>query len=525
MKKIILVLLSLGFVINVFGQATYTASNFAAVGDSFFITTPTPAALQLDYSVTGPNYSWDYSALVPDTQESRAWSNPNNSGYKTTWCLLNFYLFNCNTQFNNNFNLATQLTEGLVIQGMGLTNVVDHLNKTTSGLQNKMIGAQVTVNGSTLPLVVSYSDPDDIYQFPMTFGSTATNPYAINTDLTSLGVPVQIVSTGQRTNLVEGWGTLVTPFGTFSNVLKLKSTLVQNTTITYNGTPQTTSQTTVSYQWFDPAYKIPVLDVTGNLVNSVWTPTAVTFMDYQRCLTPQAAFAYFPLQPDYNPATPGAVVNFINGSSNYDVSDWDFGDGSPHSSVKSPAHTYTCPGVKMVTLTITNQFCDPDQVDTITIPVNVTDSQNIFTNEVTVTSTDLTAVRNAPGTTYQWVDCDANNAPVPGANNQVFTPQMPGNYAVQLTTNGCVSLSDCYPFTMLNLGEFDAAQIRLVPNPTSGSFSIQGISQETVQSIEVFDLVGKRVAQSNDISGLATGVYVVKIKTDYGILQKKISKQ
>jgi len=145
--------------------------------------------------------------------------------------------------------------------------------------------------------------------------------------------------------------------------------------------------------------------------------------------------------------------------------------------------------------------------------------------EVTVTSTDLTAVRNAPGTTYQWVDCDANNAPVPGANNQVFTPQMPGNYAVQLTTNGCVSLSDCYPFTMLNLGEFDAAQIRLVPNPTSGSFSIQGISQETIQSIEVFDLVGKRVAQSNDISGLSTGVYVVKIKTDYGILQKKISKQ
>jgi PKD repeat protein len=511
--------------LNVFGQSTYTAANFASVGDSFFITTPTTAALQLDYTVTGTNFAWDYSTLVPNTQETRAWSNPNTSGYKTVWCLLNGYLFNCNTQFNNNFNLSTQLTEGLVIQGMGLTNVVDHLNKSTSGLQNKMIGAQVTVNGSTLPLVVSYSDPDDIYQFPMTFGATATNPYAINTDLTALGVPVQIVSTGQRTNLVEGWGTLVTPFGTFSNVLKLKSTLVQNTTITYNGTPQTTSQTTVSYQWFDPAYKIPVLDATGNLVNNVWTPTSVTFMDYQRCLTPQASFVYYPIQPDYNPATPGAVVNFINTSSNYDISDWDFGDGTPHSSIKSPNHTYTCPGVKMVTLTITNQFCDPDQIETITLPITITDSQNIFTNEVTVTATDLTAVRSTAGTTYQWLDCDNNNAPIAGANTQVFTPQGPGNYAVQLTTNGCVSISDCYSFTMLNATVFESDQIKLVPNPTDGNFVILGIPEETIQSLAIYDLVGKRVATTADLTGLVSGIYILKIKTNQGLLQKKIIKQ
>ncbi len=509
----------------VYGQATYTSANFAAVGDSFFITTPTAAALQLDYQATGTNYAWDFSLMQPNTQELTQWSNPGNSGYKTVWCFLNGYIFNCNSQFNSNFNLATKLSDGLVLQGMGVTNVVDHLNKSASGLQNKMIGAQVTVNGSTLPFVVSYSDPDDIYQFPMTYGTSATNPFAINTDLTALGVPVQITSNGQRTNEIEGWGTLVTPYGTFSNVLKLKSTLVQTTTITYNGTPQTTSQTTVSYQWFDPAHKIPVLEATGNLVNSVWAPTSIRFMDYQRCLNPQAAFAYFPLQPDYDLATNGASVSFINGSSNYDVSDWDFGDGSPHSSVKSPTHTFTCPGLKLVTLTVTNQFCDPDVTDIITIPVQVSDSQNVFTTNVTLTLNEMIADRNAPGTTYQWLDCDANNAPIPGATSQSFSPPVSGTYAVQLTTNGCVAVSDCFSFAGLNSVNFAEDAIQLFPNPTSGEFTVMGIPTAAVQSVKVYDVLGKVVVEKADLSGLASGLYIVQIKTATGTYQQKVIKK
>lgn len=523
MKKITLLIVLLSAALR--GQATYTASNFASVGDSFIITTPSAAALQLDYEATGVNFAWDYSALVPNTQETTQWSNPNTSGYKTVWCFLNGYLFNCNTQFNANFNLATKLSDGLVLQGLGLANVFDHLNKTASSLQNKMIGAQVTANGSTVPFVVSYTDPDDIYQFPMTYGATATNPFAINTDLTALGFPVQINSTGQRTNEVVGWGTLVTPFGTFANVLKLKSTLVQSTTITVNGAPQTTDRTTVSYQWFDPAHKIAVLDASGDVVNSVWTPTSVRFMDYQRCLNPQATFAYFPLQPDYDPVTSGATVNFINGSSNYDVSDWNFGDGSPNSSIKSPTHTFSCPGMKMVTLTVTNQFCDPDLTDTITIPIMISDSQNVFTTNVTVSSTTLTADRTATGTTYQWLDCDNNNAPILGATNPVFTPTVSGVYAVRLITNGCVDVSDCIPFSVLGLPNYSNPTVQLVPNPTSGVFEIIGLAPSSIQSIELVDLLGKVVATKPDLSSLAQGVYSVNIKTDTENYRIKVIKK
>lgn len=521
----IITLLLCSLTAALYGQATYTSANFASVGDSFYITTPEPSALQLDYTVTGAGIAWDYSALVPQTQELIAWSNPNDSGYKTVWCFLNGFFFNCNSQFNTNFNLANTATEGLVLQGFGLTNVVNHLNKTNAALQNKMIGAQVTLNGTTVPFVVSYTDPDDLYQFPMNFGNTATQPFAINANLSSFGFPVQIQSTGQRTNLVEGWGTLVTPFGSFANVLKLKSTLVQTTTITVDGTPQTTTTTTVSYQWFDPAHKIPVLEASGNLVNNQWVPTTVRFMDIQRCLTPQAAFAYVPVQPDFNPTNNGVTVNFVNLSSNYMASSWDFGDNTPVSTLENPSHTFVCPGLQEVTLTVTNTFCEPDQVNTFTIPVFVSDSQNAFTTSVTVTDTQLSADRTLTGTTYQWLDCDNNNAPIPNATGQVFTPTADGNYAVQLSTNGCVAVSDCYPFAALGNTGFTQGNSRLVPNPTTGVFSITGVASAQIQKIVVWDLLGKPVAYSTDISHLTAGWYMVQWETDEGVFHQKIIKQ
>ena len=87
-----------------FSQTTYTSTNFANAGDQLMVSTSTPAGLTLDYVQTGTNINWDYSALIPASQEPLIWQNPNTAGYKNIWCLLNGYLFNCNSQFNNNFN-------------------------------------------------------------------------------------------------------------------------------------------------------------------------------------------------------------------------------------------------------------------------------------------------------------------------------------------------------------------------------------------------------------------------------------
>ena len=51
----------------------------------------------------------------------------------------------------------------------------------------------------------------------------------------------------------------------------------------------------------------------------------------------------------------GAATVFIDASANASAWSWDFGDGSPPSTAQNPLHTFTTPGSKTVTLTVTNR--------------------------------------------------------------------------------------------------------------------------------------------------------------------------
>ena len=519
-------LLFIGLLSSVgFAQVSYVSTDFAQQNESYIVSTATASALALDYEQTGPNFSWDYSALTPSTQETLLYQNPINAGYKTTWCFFNSYFLTCNAQFNNNFNLATKLTNGIEIQGYGLSNVIDHLKLSSSSLEDRMIGAAITVGSTTLPFVASYQTADVLYQFPMNYNDNYTNPFAISIDLNTFNVPIQYASAGQRTNLVEGWGSLVTPFGTFANVLKMKSTVVNTITVTSNGTPTQNTVTTVSYKWFDKAYGIPVLQVDGSVVANQWVPNQVTYFDIQRCLTPNATFAYFPLASDFVPANNNASVSFINTSTNYDSVSWDFGDGSATSNEVNPTHNFSCPGVKQVTLTTTNAFCNPNQTDTITIPVTITDTQNAFTTNVTIGNASLLADRTLTGTNYQWLDCDNGNSLIPNAIAQIYTPSANGNYAVQLTTNGCVSVSDCYAFSGLGSIAVDIKSgLYLYPNPTKGNLILSNTTIE-IKKVTITNTLGILVGHSLDISSLANGIYLVILETNTGFFVQKIIKE
>jgi PKD repeat protein len=524
MKKITLVVLTLiSFFVK--AQTTYLSTDYAAQNESFIVSSATAPGLALDYVQTGPNFNWDYSSLAPASQDNILYQNPNTAGYKTIWCLFNGFIINCNSQFNNNFNLATKLTDGLVIQGMGLTNIIDHLKLTSTSLEDRMIGSSITFNGTTLPFVASYQTPDVLYQFPMNYNDDYTNNSVLNLDLTALGVPIVYNSNGSRTNLVEGWGSLTTPFGTFSNVLKMKTTFVNVINVTVQGTSTPITRTTISYKWFDPAFGIPVLQVDGEEIAGQWVPTTVTYFDIQRCLDPNALFAFLPVASDFNPTTNNASVSFINVSANYNTVSWNFGDNSALSSAENPTHNYSCPGTYDVTLTIINTFCEPDQTNDITIPVTITDTQNAFTTNVTVSATNLTADRDLAGTTYQWLDCDNANTPISGATNQVYTPTATsGNFAVQLTTNGCVSVSDCYPFAVLNNPNFDLNDgISIAPNPTTGLLNISSLID--VKEIAVYSVLGEYLSNKPDLSLQSSGLYFVKITTEKGSFIRKVIKE
>lgn len=61
----------------------------------------------------------------------------------------------------------------------------------------------------------------------------------------------------------------------------------------------------------------------------------------------------------------------------------------------------------------------------------------------TVTAVGTTITANQASASYQWVDCNNGNAPIPGATSQSYTATANGSYAVEVTALGCTVLSAC----------------------------------------------------------------------------------
>jgi len=83
----------------------------------------------------------------------------------------------------------------------------------------------------------------------------------------------------------------------------------------------------------------------------------------------------------------------------------------------------------------------------------------------------------------------------------------------------------------LSVNENSFIEAVVYPNPTTGIFNIKVSNDETIQKVEIVDILGKKVATITkntsqvDVSHLSNGTYIVKISNgDYNYTQKLIKK-
>lgn len=140
----------------------------------------------------------------------------------------------------------------------------------------------------------------------------------------------------------------------------------------------------------------------------------------------------------------------------------------------------------------------------------------------TVTVTDNTITADEIGATYQWLDCDNGNNPINGETNQNYTPLINGNYAVEITKNGCSSISDCQSITILGGNEQKQFNFSVYPNPTSGKLFINlNDFKDSETTINVRNSIGQLLISENyksiDILELTidgeNGLYLIEIIT------------
>ncbi|HIA11230.1 MAG TPA: T9SS type A sorting domain-containing protein [Flavobacteriales bacterium] len=125
-----------------------------------------------------------------------------------------------------------------------------------------------------------------------------------------------------------------------------------------------------------------------------------------------------------------------------------------------------------------------DSVVTLNLTINTVDSS--------VTQNGIILTADAAGAGYQWLDCDNSFSIISGETNQSFTTTANGNFAVEITLNGCVDTSACYSVTSVGIIENSFGNGLLIyPNPTGGNFSIDlGSNYQTV-TITMTDVNGK----------------------------------
>lgn len=186
-------------------------------------------------------------------------------------------------------------------------------------------------------------------------------------------------------------------------------------------------------------------------------------------------------------------------------------------SYTSPSSNYTWTTSGTYQDTILNA-ANCDSIITINLTINTISSLATTVNGITITATNATA-------TYVWLDCNNNYAPIAGATSQSFTPTANGNYAVEITENGCVDTSACVPITTVGIIENAISKnIQVYPNPTKDKIQIEldtknGIDLEfklvdmngrIIQTMPVKTMQGVNLYNMN-ISNNANGIYHLQV--------------
>ncbi len=155
-----------------------------------------------------------------------------------------------------------------------------------------------------------------------------------------------------------------------------------------------------------------------------------------------------------------------------------------------------------------------DSVITLDLTINSVSDLTTSTSGTTITSNNSSA-------TYQWLDCDNNFIALTGENGSSFTALVNGNYAVELTENGCVDTSTCVAITAVGVFESSFGNdLSIYPNPTSGNFSIDLGAEYESSMVSITDVSGKIVftksmAQSQVLNlsiEEPAGIYIVSIQ-------------
>lgn len=228
-----------------FSQITITNNDMPSPGDTVRKSQAVGTS-GIDFTITGANHIWDFSVLEPLTQTVDTFASVSSVPF----------LYQLIFIPNVVANVAQKFSEIDTIPELPITDPYRFFRKTSSTYND--VGYAITV--SSIPVPVRLNPADVVYKLPLAYGNLDSSNAS-----GQLGVPGfgYISIQRKRVNLVDGWGSLTTPFGTY-NVLRLKSTVYETDSIYIDTLNFGTAleRNYIEYKWMANGIKAPLLQVT-----------------------------------------------------------------------------------------------------------------------------------------------------------------------------------------------------------------------------------------------------------------------
>jgi len=195
---------------------------------------------------SGAAITWNFSTLTTDNIKTGTFVSPNATPYGTTFA---------------GATTAIAYTPG--IEYGSYTANYEFFNITNSGIAKSGF-----VNNASPPIAVTYSDPKSLMPFPFTY----TNTHSDNYEASYISGTFNVTETGSYSITADSYGTLVLPYGTIQNVLRVR--ILENMTQTIAGFDPF-NYTIETYAWFHPKLAYPFFSITSESLNGSPQPSII----------------------------------------------------------------------------------------------------------------------------------------------------------------------------------------------------------------------------------------------------------
>ncbi|HXD92989.1 MAG TPA: T9SS type A sorting domain-containing protein [Bacteroidia bacterium] len=230
---------------NVLAQTTITSTVMPTVGYTYNFAADTLPADMPTFTVSagsGTAQNWDYSSIFANTYAAPMTfvtpaGNPGASSFPNATLAAD--------EGGGNWAYFKTGASGLVIDGV-----------------------DAMIQGSAA--VIDYTPDEMIIPTPFTYSNTVNNVYGSTFNVTVGGFPATVHHRANRTITADAFGTLKTPAGTYSNVLRIKTYEITSDSAFVLGSDQYNQyDTTTTYNWVQNTPDALLMEIDINKAGAV----------------------------------------------------------------------------------------------------------------------------------------------------------------------------------------------------------------------------------------------------------------